>query len=1806
MNSPDLMDFNSPMRNETPDKSLKSVILRNNFASKCVENQPETCEFVDTKTIHLEEYFSNCDVGDLSEKESLGILKLEQLNSCLNNDLPDADNICKRVINNSFHTSKSFVNSPLNTAFLLPLSMQEFPSTNSVSLSSLSQFNSCSLEVKEPSNIISPNAEAVLNDAFLKSNSNIRFNSLSTSKVIKECDGASERLSLPEFQVPTDNNRTSMYILDDLAEGDDNVFENSVFIEANHLASKLADGSILITNNSMTENSLDCITPPELVEAEELEEKIVNTETIFKVIDKIAPAPIQENPTECIDNTCKTSTATEKDEFKENLNNIFNNSRKQSSSSETSSTHDPKELLTSLYSIINKENSGSKRNEKGQQLLLGLANFLCSQNKSENFDDSGHSSIEQEDQQNNLQDSYEALDLRINKSDIETGLESKTENKRLSQSFSLPSQPKSIKNENSKNNSESSSINSSKKSTLMSKLKPKKLDDKGKKISKGPLKAVIPVMDMSKRLGGKIVVASETPPKAHSSNLFKMKTSTPINEPQLKPIAQSTPGSVSSHLKKNKMENNVSPLTNSVGFNSNNTTRSSQSTSTPNLSKRDSLIPSPKFIYRRHSATDLKTTESKPSLTRSYSIGPSNKQVLMNKLKQTVSSLTNTPIKKSSLKTKGTLPSYKKNILNECNNGSIIKNMKSLNLTFRLYSRYLQTDFIMKKSVHKTRGNVNSKKKIPSKTKEINVNPPYNFTVLDNPTKSYTDKKEYKVIKLANGLTACLIADVKDSSDDSSSSSSSESDSSDGSTDYETYTDVDSLTDTGDDSDKDDCKLFKSSEGSTKLSAAALCIGVGSFSDPKDIPGLAHFLEHMVFMGSKKFPLENDFDSFITKHGGSDNASTDFEVTTFYFECFEKHLFTALDKFSQFFINPLMQRDSMTREREAVESEFQIALPSDDFRREQLLISLSDVDSPVNSFSWGNLVTLKENVSDDKLYKMLHDFRRRHYSAHRMTLAVQARLPLATLESFIVNCFSEIPSNKLPPEDFAKYSHEVFNTPQFRRLYYVKPVKDICQVDLTFPMPSLLQLYRTKPHVYLAWLIGHQGKNSLYSYLKKKVWVLSLYAGNDESGAEFNSIYATFSIRLVLTKEGYMNLKTVIESVFSYISLLKKEGPCERIFKEIQCIEDISFRFEEDESAADNVEDLVENMQLYPPVDYITGEALMFDYDADVIKMVLDRIDPNNMNIMISSSEVPEGITYDKLEPWFKTQYTDEEIPADWLQCWNEVEPFPEFALPQPNPYITTDFNILPKTKNNPEFPQKILNTAVTELWYRKDNKFELPMGYYYYSIITPYALQSVKESVLIHMYSILVNMNLDEEGYDAQLAELEYDILPSEKGINVQISGYNQKLHVLAELIGKHLTKVAEMLTEPLFNAVKEKFTKTLYNGFLKPTRLCKDIRLLMLQDNYFSLIDKHAAISKITYDEMKEFSQHFLNKVYVQGLVQGNVTRDAALKVTTNFLKDLNAIDLREEERPRIILNQIPQGEHCCRVYSFNKENPNSIITNYYQCGKSTITNTVILELILLLIEEPLFDKLRTKEQLGYKVACSLRDTYGVLGFTISVNTQADKYTTAYVDDRIENFLDFTDKMIKKLSERKFTQAKRDLIKSKHHVDIDLEDEILRNWEEIINCEYQFDRIQKEIKAIQELEIHDVRKWWEHYNTFSKHNTHRKISLQIVGHNQKEKHKSLEFMKNIITDIVSAPIVPPELKTRITSTSKAISTTLCLINPSVDTENVSDPPEENKFNLTYLGSSDEITGRRTPSYFIRNVKEFRKKLQRFENIHS
>lgn len=71
---------------------------------------------------------------------------------------------------------------------------------------------------------------------------------------------------------------------------------------------------------------------------------------------------------------------------------------------------------------------------------------------------------------------------------------------------------------------------------------------------------------------------------------------------------------------------------------------------------------------------------------------------------------------------------------------------------------------------------------------------------------------------------------------------------------------------------------------------------IGSMSDPRELPGLAHFCEHMLFMGTQKYPSENEYNKYLSEHGGSSNAYTAADHTNYYFDVAPEAFEGALDR----------------------------------------------------------------------------------------------------------------------------------------------------------------------------------------------------------------------------------------------------------------------------------------------------------------------------------------------------------------------------------------------------------------------------------------------------------------------------------------------------------------------------------------------------------------------------------------------------------------------------------------------------------------------------------------------------------------------------------------------------------------------------------------------------------------------------------------------------------------------------------------------------------------------------------------------
>lgn len=82
----------------------------------------------------------------------------------------------------------------------------------------------------------------------------------------------------------------------------------------------------------------------------------------------------------------------------------------------------------------------------------------------------------------------------------------------------------------------------------------------------------------------------------------------------------------------------------------------------------------------------------------------------------------------------------------------------------------------------------------------------------------------------------------------------------------------------------------------------------------------------------------------------------------------------------------------------------------------------------------------------------------------------------------------------------------------------------------------------------------------------------------------------------------------------------------------------------------------------------------------------------------------------------------------------------------------------------------------------------------------------------------------------------------------------------------------------------------------------LFRDLRLSILLKHYWTSVDKHAAMFKLTFDMMKSFSEKLVTSFYILGLVQGNVTKETAINTSKMLLDVLKCEPLQPQYFPKV----------------------------------------------------------------------------------------------------------------------------------------------------------------------------------------------------------------------------------------------------------------------------------------------------------------
>ena len=394
-------------------------------------------------------------------------------------------------------------------------------------------------------------------------------------------------------------------------------------------------------------------------------------------------------------------------------------------------------------------------------------------------------------------------------------------------------------------------------------------------------------------------------------------------------------------------------------------------------------------------------------------------------------------------------------------------------------------------------------------------------------------------------------------------------------------------------------------DASTDKAAASLDVNVGSFADKNyQVPGLAHFCEHLLFMGTSKYPEENEYSSYLSKHSGHSNAYTAAEHTNYYFELSSDYLEGALDRFSQFFISPLFSKSCKDREIKAVDSENKKNLQNDMWRFYQLDKLTSNPQHPYNGFSTGNYETLHEEPTSQGLNvrDILLDFYKNHYSSNLMSLVILGKEDLDTLTSWAIDKFSEVPNSNLPRPNYD--GELIYNPDHLGKIIKAKPIMDSNKLELSFMVPSDQEAnWDSKPASYYSHLLGHESSGSILHYLKQKGWVNELSAGNMKV-CQGNSI---FVLEFDLTPNGLKNWEAIVVNVFEYLKLVLNGEPKLWLWEELSNMSTINFKFKQKQRAAQTVSKMSNSLYKftegsYIPPQYLLSSSILREFKSQEIK----------------------------------------------------------------------------------------------------------------------------------------------------------------------------------------------------------------------------------------------------------------------------------------------------------------------------------------------------------------------------------------------------------------------------------------------------------------------------------------------------------------------------------------------------------------------------------------------------------------------------
>ena len=740
-------------------------------------------------------------------------------------------------------------------------------------------------------------------------------------------------------------------------------------------------------------------------------------------------------------------------------------------------------------------------------------------------------------------------------------------------------------------------------------------------------------------------------------------------------------------------------------------------------------------------------------------------------------------------------------------------------------------------------------------------------------------------------------------------------------------------------------KVLLLSDPKLNVASTSVAVAVGSLSDPPERQGLAHYLEHMLFLGTEKYPSVAEFGEYLQRNGGYSNAYTARDRTNYHLEVQPAAFEGAVDRFSQFFIAPKFTPEFNEREVNAVHSEFQKNLENDFWREFALRNSVYRPGHPARNFNIGSRDTLKGTTRDELLA-----FHKRHYSANRMTLALAGPASLDQLEAWARRYFTPVPDNQRPE---LRYAPDYLPPKGALRLLRMEPVQDQRRMTLSFPLPDLRADAGSKPAELVGFVLGSEGPGSLLAALKQAGLATGLSAGADADTPD----YGSFDIAVNLTPQGLAQHPQVLSMIFAAIDQLRRSGMPSHLFNERRTMATLDERYR-DKGEGANLAVALANQLMDHPIEIAERISyLWLREDPAAVQKVLGQLRPDNLLVTL----VAKGVQADKTEPYFGTRYSYVEDTGPAWAALQAPAALANVRPPAPNSYVPTRTEVLPIE------PARLIDEPTLSLYYAQDTEFQRPLVAHVVRMRLPRDMASRRNAALLYFYQACVKEALNETTYTAAEAGLKFDFGASLEGITLSIDGYDASAGRLFDEVLAGLRDCP--LSPERYAALKDRLVRDL-SAFDRVDAYVtlQESRRRAVREFHYRPDELLPVARDLTLAQLQAFARGLYARGKLEALSYGNLGPTEAVATARRVAAVLRPAAVLPAQQLRRKLLVLPPGQ-VLRTSEPLQVN-NSAFRRELMLGSDTPELRAATLALSAFLGPLVYTELRTKQQLGYIV--------------------------------------------------------------------------------------------------------------------------------------------------------------------------------------------------------------------------------------------